>query len=85
MKLTVLDTKKESDAVCYLCKIDLIDYINGIPLDYLKWDIQRGVVRNGYLDSLASTIENKIHIPTIVLTANDIDFSPYDEPKVIEI
>ena len=85
MKLKVLDEKKENNAKCYLCKINLIDYINEIPQDYLEWDIQRGIVPNGYLDSLANTIENKVHIPTIVLTANEINFNSLGNNQNIEI
>ncbi|WP_016834627.1 hypothetical protein [Herbaspirillum lusitanum] len=71
MKLTVLDSKRESDATCYLCKIDLISYIRSIPVKYKDFEVQRGIVANRYLDHLADTISRKKHIPPIVLIADD--------------
>lgn len=67
MKLTVLDTIQEASATCYLCRISLEDYINGIPDDYESYFVQRGIVKNKYLDNLWDTIANSKHIPQIVL------------------
>lgn len=71
MKLTILDKKHENKATCYLCRVDLKDYVNSIPKDYKDFDVQRGIVNNEYLDHLVDTVENKRHIPPIVLVSNN--------------
>lgn len=67
MKLTILDKKVEAEATCYLCRVNLADYIISIPDDYKNFDIQRGIVSNKYLDHLVDTVGNYRHIPPIVL------------------
>ena len=82
MRLIVLDTKKESEATCYLCKVDLATYIKSIPETYKDFDVQRGIVANRYLDHLAETIHRKKHIPPIVLIADK--FKKID-PKILDV
>lgn len=72
MKLQILDSKSEGNATCYLCKVDLPEYIKSIPENYMEFDVQRGIVNNRYLDHLADTVAYKKHIPPIVLVANVI-------------
>jgi hypothetical protein len=74
MQVMVLDKKKESNALCYLCKIDLISYINSVPDTYRDFDVQRGIVSNRYLDHLADTIARKRHIPPIVLVTDELTY-----------
>jgi len=71
MRLIILDIIQESKATCYLCKVNLIDYIQSIPETYKDFDVQRGIVTNRYLDHLADTIYKKKHIPPIVLIASN--------------
>lgn len=73
MKLAILDQKVEAEAICYLCRVNLADYIISIPDDYKNFDIQRGIVSNKYLDHLVDTVGNVRHIPPIVLvTGNSV-------------
>jgi hypothetical protein len=67
LKVDILDTRNEGDATCFLCKVDLEDYINSLPHDYKDWHVQRGIVGNTYLDSLIETVIEKKHIPPLVL------------------
>ena len=85
MNLTILDEKKEADAVCYLCKIDLISYVESIPVTYREFDVQRGIVANKYLDHLADTISKKRHIPPIVLVADEISLSRQANEKFLNV
>jgi hypothetical protein len=70
MEVKILDVKYEESATCYLCKVDLVNYIESIPEDYNEYDIQRGIVPNKYLDLMVDTIVQKKHIPPIVLLSN---------------
>ena len=78
MKVSILDTIEEKEngdstvATCYLCKIDLTEYIESIPSDYREWYVQRGIVKNTYLDAIAETVFYKKHIPAIVLVSDDM-------------
>ncbi len=74
MRLVVLDIKHEANAICYLCKVKLIDYINAIPNTYKEFEVQRGIVVNRYLDHLADTIHKQRHIPPIVLITDQFKF-----------
>lgn len=75
LKVKVLDKKAEGEAVCYLCKIDIGDYVESLPQAYKDFEVQRGIVSNKYLDRIAETISEKKHIPTIVLVSKDIETS----------
>jgi hypothetical protein len=70
MEVKILDIKHEENAMCYLCKVDLVNYIESIPEDYNEYSIQRGIVPNKYLDLMVDTIVKKKHIPPIVLLSN---------------
>ncbi|GAB2851661.1 hypothetical protein GCM10027277_19940 [Pseudoduganella ginsengisoli] len=85
MKLTILDEKNEADAICYLCKIDLISYVNSIPTTYREFDVQRGIVSNKYLDHLAETINKKRHIPSIVLVTDEVSITKSTSNRFLKI
>lgn len=85
MKLTILDEKYEEEAICYLCKIDLISYIRSIPVTYREFDVQRGIVSNKYLDHLAETISKKRHIPPIVLVTDEVLVSEKNGKNFLKI
>lgn len=72
MKATILDSISENEAQCYLCKINLKEYIENLPRDYRDYEVQREIVTNVYLDNLINTVLYKYHIPPIVLIANHI-------------
>lgn len=63
----VLDSRQDDNGTCYLCQISLDEYVSNIPETYQDYEIQRGIVKNIYLDTLVETIVQKRHIPPIVL------------------
>jgi hypothetical protein len=67
LKIEILDTRKEGEATCFLCKIELDDYIESLPHDYKDWHVQRGIIGNKYLDTLIDTVIERKHIPPLVL------------------
>jgi hypothetical protein len=71
MEVEILDIKREGEATCFLCKVDLYDYVKHIPKSYQDFAVQRGIVNNQYLDSLSDTVAKKMHIPPIVLITDD--------------
>ncbi|TAV21270.1 hypothetical protein ELI36_32515 [Rhizobium ruizarguesonis] len=78
MKLTVLDKFSEGDALCFLCKTSLADYVDGLPENFREFYIQRGIVTNRFLDNLWDTLSAQRHIPPIVLVGGQTapDLSP---------
>jgi len=69
MIATILDSLSEGESNCYLCSINLKEYIENLPDDYKDYEVQREIVSNVYLDNLVITVLNKYHIPPIVLIA----------------
>ena len=71
MKATILDRRDDGGGTtCYLCKINLEDYIQNLPSTYRDYDIQREIVSNVYLDRLVDTVLGRRHIPPIVLVVD---------------
>lgn len=74
LELKILSNREENSEiaknVCYLCEGSLEDYVNSVPEFYAEYEVQRGIVKNIYLDKLAQTILDKKFIPTIVLIAD---------------
>lgn len=70
----ILDQRDEEGPVCFLCKISLADYIEGLPENYRDYDVQREIVTNVYLDRLVNTVLRRRHIPPIVLVAEPDQF-----------
>lgn len=67
MEVKVLSVKKEEEAMCFLCETTLHSYVNSLKSSYKKYDVQRGIVKNIYLDRMSDTIFKKGHIPPMVL------------------
>ncbi|MCG9681242.1 hypothetical protein L1D31_01580 [Vibrio sp. Isolate23] len=67
MKLTILDKKTEGNATCYLCKVNMQEYLTSLSSDYKDWNIQRGIIDNSYLDDIIDTVISNKHIPSLVL------------------
>ncbi len=67
MKIRILDIFKENEATCILCRTTLRDYLENLPDDFREFFIQRGIVTNRFLDNIADTLINRLHIPTMVL------------------
>lgn len=70
MEAKILGKFSEGDADCFLTSITLSDYLDSLPEDYHKYEVQREIVKNSYLDDLISTILYKKHIPPIVLVVD---------------
>ena len=70
MQYKILYSKESKDkaTTCYVCKGNLREFIASLKPDFYEFDIQRGIVRNYYLDSFKNTIENGEIIPPISLT-----------------
>lgn len=84
MKVTVLSSKKEGKAICLLCETTLKEYVLSLDEKYKKYDVQRGIVKNIYLDKLSDTIFEKGHIPPIVLISPSVK-DQLEKDKNIEI
>jgi len=87
MDLHILSKKLEDGHVCYLCEATLEEYITELPEDYYRYDIQRGIESNVYLDNLIDTVLKNRHIPPIVLVVENDDyqynkFSTYESLKI---
>lgn len=85
MIVEILDkTEGKDNKNCYLCKASLFDYLEGLADDFDKFDIQRKIVSNRYLDTLANTVFSNNHIPIITLVSigGDYDFDKTGKLKV---
>ena len=60
----------EKELQCYLIGMKLNDYLKNLPSDYQNYDIQRGIVRNNYLDNIGRDIIKGNHLPIITLTTD---------------
>lgn len=83
MDAKILDTLSENGSTCYLSSIELGEYIKNIPEDYDSYEVQRGFVKNKYLDNLISTVLLKRHIPPIVLVIENGKYNVVGEKLVI--
>ena len=80
MIVEILDkTDGKDNKGCYLCKASLFDYLEGLADDFDKFDVQRKIVSNRYLDTLANTVFSNDHIPIITLVSIEGD---YDSNKI---
>lgn len=75
MKAKILDSREEGESHCYLVKITLEDYINGLSDTYQDYEVQREIVTNVYLDRLVDTVLARAHIPPIVLVVDKQSFT----------
>lgn len=71
MIFQILDRKDVGNGKSwYLCKGKLYNFIDALRKDFYEFQIQRRIVRNGYLDELYQTIQENSPIPPITLTAS---------------
>lgn len=68
MRIKVLDEKIADKKSWFLGKISLWDYLSSVTLDNFEFEIQRGIVKNKYLDSILQSIEMGEAIPPITIT-----------------
>ena len=51
LKAKILDKSEiATNKGCYLCSINLYDYLESLEVDFDKFDVQRKIVNNKYLD-----------------------------------
>ena len=89
MDFIILDQKIFENKKWILCKGNLYDYISSLKRDFSEFQIQRRIVKNGYLDGILKTITEGEPMPTITLTCTQILHSKDNkltiDPKDIEI
>ena len=69
---------------CYLIGMNLLDYLENLPVDYREYDIQRGIVKNTYLDSIAVDIIKGAHLPIITLTARKVESDHITNYRILD-
>lgn len=86
LKAKILDKSEiATNKGCYLCSINLYDYLESLEVDFDKFDVQRKIVNNKYLDSLARTVLTGEHIPIITLVVLNEKFEiKVEEEKEVE-
>lgn len=67
MKIEVLDKKIGEKKSWFLGKISLWDYLSSVKSQNFEFDIQRGIVKNRYLDSILQSININEAIPPITI------------------
>lgn len=81
----ILDRREDGGSHCFLSRISLEDYVNGLPSSYQDYDVQREIVSNVYLDHLVDTVLERRHIPPIVLVVENGKFNlKSDELEITE-
>lgn len=84
MNLKILESKKIDNRTWYLCKGNLLEYLEELKPDFYDYAIQRKIVKNQYLDKLYSTVKTGDPIPTITLTYEEkvLDDITSDNAKI---
>lgn len=89
MNLIVLDKKTVDKKQWFLCRGNMLEYISTLKRDFSEFQIQRRIVKNGYLDGLLKTVVDGEPMPTITLTCSQTilpqDGSVEVKPDEIEI
>jgi len=70
MKIEVLDKKINDGKSWFLGKISLWDYLSSVKPQNFDFDVQRGIVKNRYLDSILQSINTNEAIPPLTITVN---------------
>ena len=67
MIITVLDSKKLQESSWFLGKITLWDYLSSVSKEKFDFDVQRGIVKNKYLDNILQSIQRQepMHLGTL--------------------
>jgi hypothetical protein len=68
INVEILDTKTIEHRSWYLCKGNLLDYLDNLKINFYDFAIQRKIVKNQYLDIIYKTIASGDPIPLITLT-----------------
>lgn len=84
MKIEILDKKQIANQQSwFLGKISLWDYLSAVEPDNYEYEVQRGIVKNRYLDSILDSIYKKEVIPPITITTNEFELA--DDNKFLII
>lgn len=75
MEIEILDKKIAEQKSWFLGKTSLWDYLSSVIPENFDFEIQRGIVKNRYLDSILQSINAGEVIPPITITAS---FDNYD-------
>ncbi len=75
LSLKILSEKQDNSNVCFISEGNLEDYILSLPEKYKEYDIQRGIVKNSYLDNLTETVLSNGFVPPIVLISEDAEIT----------
>lgn len=73
MKIEILDKLDNKTHKWFLGKTSLWDYLCAVTKKSFEFDIQRGVVKNKYLDTILSSIERMEPIPPLTLTTDNVE------------
>ena len=73
MIITVLDSKKLQESSWFLGKITLWDYLSSVSKEKFDFDVQRGIVKNKYLDNILQSIQRQEPIPPITITSHTFE------------
>lgn len=71
MRVHILDKKIIDGKSWFLGKVSLWDYLSSVTPDNFEFDIQRGIVKNRYLDSILLSINTGEAIPPITITVDN--------------
>lgn len=73
MNIRILDRKRSTQGIdWFLGEISLWDYLSAITPDNFLFDIQRGIVKNQYLDSILLSIYSNEPIPPITIITDNL-------------
>lgn len=76
------ECKAKQNIRCYVCKANLEDYVSSLKPDFYEFEVQRGIVRNSYLDTLRNTISNNEMIPPITLVVSK---KPIVKDRILDV
>ena len=69
MKFKILDIRKNGSWI--LARVSTWDYLEQLSSDFFKYDIQRGIVNNKYLDSILESIGSEEVLPPFTLVTTN--------------
>lgn len=85
MRIKILDKKIEERKLWFLGKISLWDYLLSVTPENFDFEIQRGIVKNRYLDSILQSINANEAIPPITITADIDNYEEIEDYINIEV
>lgn len=84
MRVEIFKIKDIPNGKKYLLgNCNLYEFLTELPMDFFKFDIQRRIVENKFLDKLWDSVHNNIPIPAITLTS--IGPTPNTETQSLDI